>query len=342
MSMSMSLFVLNANVLRLGDRRQKWDFNLDLKVYIYTADRCRAELSRQWVPHSRGSHAKTPCSQLRPRSRNEQKSRRVEQNEDWTGQCCQTREHRRAWNTSAPCSEQSQKPAKRPWTEFSWRPATSEAHRVELVWCVQTSQCGQQNVYSWQNRNAGDFIVTRRVSGRWLQLLEEEGVREYPARCGTGDLVSLIELSDLKTHWTAKYPLWSSRLVRSPLRFRSATFCSTLRSATLCSTFFLRPARRSPPARVFGPLRSAKVTCSDWPWGEPVCQPVSIDDCTLRSFRTAPRRIQTSLCRRRPEVAAGIDDVRLDSCCYCWRSSYDDGNAALTFYATRWRVTTLR
>jgi len=35
MSMSMSLFVLNANVLRLGDRRQKWDFNLDLKVYIY-------------------------------------------------------------------------------------------------------------------------------------------------------------------------------------------------------------------------------------------------------------------------------------------------------------------
>jgi len=37
-----------------------------------TADRCRAELGRQWVPHSRGSHVETPCSQLRPHSRNEQ------------------------------------------------------------------------------------------------------------------------------------------------------------------------------------------------------------------------------------------------------------------------------
>ena len=107
-----------------------------------TADRCRAKLSRQWVPHNRGRHKETPCSQLRPRSRNEH----VEQNEDWTSQCCQTREYRRAWNTSAPCSEHSQKPAKRHWTEFCWRPATSEAHRVELVWCVRTSQCGQQNV----------------------------------------------------------------------------------------------------------------------------------------------------------------------------------------------------
>jgi len=36
MSMSMSLFDLNANVLRLNEdrhqRRSKWDFNLDLKV----------------------------------------------------------------------------------------------------------------------------------------------------------------------------------------------------------------------------------------------------------------------------------------------------------------------
>jgi len=81
-----------------------------------TADRCWAELSWQRVPHSRGSHAETPCSQLRPRSRNEQVATLSRTK---TGQGSVVRHgntDRRAWNMSAPCPEHSQKPANQPWT----------------------------------------------------------------------------------------------------------------------------------------------------------------------------------------------------------------------------------
>ena len=59
----------------------------------------------------RSTHAETPCSQLRPRSRNEQVAA-----------------------------------LSRTKTEFSWRPTTSEAHCVELVWCVRISHYRRQNV----------------------------------------------------------------------------------------------------------------------------------------------------------------------------------------------------